>query len=230
MRGTAPESRSGFTAELWGRTAPIYERILAHPFLAGLSDGSLSRERFAHYVTQDALYLDDFARALSLVGVASRDGGTLETFDRHAAGAIAVERDLHDGLLAGLGVSGWEARPAPTTLAYTSYLLKTAALDPYPESLCAVLPCYWIYREVGAVLAGKGSPEALYEEWIDTYAGEEFDALVGEVLDVTDRTGETLAPEQRERAGRAFETAARYEWMFWNMGWTLEDWPVDPAY
>jgi thiaminase (transcriptional activator TenA) len=225
LRSTAPGARSGFTAELWERAAPVYDQILAHPFLAGLSDGTLPRERFAHYVTQDVLYLADYARALSLVGVSSREAEALEMFDRHAAGAIAVERELHGGLLAGLGVSQ-EAEPAPTTLAYTSYLLRTAALEPYPEALCAMLPCYWIYREVGAALADKGSPEELYDDWMQAYAGEEFDSLVGEVLDLTDRVGETLPAVQIERAARAFETAARYEWMFWNMGWTLEGWPV----
>ena len=189
-------------------------------------DGTLSRVRFTHYVTQDALYLADYARALSLVGVSSREAETLEMFNRHAGGAIAVERELHGGLLAGLGVSGEDTSPAPTTLAYTSYLLRTAALEPYPEALCAVLPCYWIYREVGDALAERGSPEELYENWIQAYAGEEFDSLVSEVLDLTDHVGESLSADERERAGRAFETAARYEWMFWNMGWTLEGWPV----
>jgi thiaminase/transcriptional activator TenA len=90
-----------------------------------------------------------------------------------------------------------------------------------------VLPCYWIYREVGeALVAGKGSPDELYDDWIKTYAGEEFDSLVKEVLDLTDRVTESLPDPERERALLAFETAARYEWMFWNMGWTLEGWPV----
>lgn len=225
-RSTAPSGRTGFTAELWARAAPIYDQIVAHPFLAGLSDGTLAKDRFEHYVTQDALYLAEFARALSLVGVSSNDADTLEMFNRHAAGAVAVERELHGGLLASLGVSGADFSPAPTTLAYTSYLLKTSALEPYPEALCAVLPCYWIYREVGEALAEKGSPDELYNDWIKTYAGEEFDSLVGEVLDLTDSLGESLSKESRKRALLAFETAARYEWMFWDMGWTLEGWPV----
>lgn len=226
MRSTSPEQRTGFTAELWRRAAPIYEQILAHPFLTGLSDGTLPRDCFKHYVTQDALYLADFARALSLVGVSSGEGDALEMFNRHAGGALSVERELHGGLLAGLGVSDGDAEPAPTTLAYTSYLLRTATLEPYPEALCAVLPCYWIYREVGGALVAEGSPDELYDDWIQTYAGEEFDSLVGEVLDLTDRVGEGLLASEKERAGRSFETAARYEWMFWNMGWTLERWPV----
>lgn len=226
LRNTAPDKRKGFTSELWDRSAPVYEQILTHPFLAGLSDGTLSRDRFKHYVTQDALYLADFARALSIVGVSSNDADTLELFNRHAAGAVAVERELHGGLLARLGVSGAETSPAPTTLAYTSYLLRTAALEPYPQALCAMLPCYWIYREVGEALTGKGSPDELYNDWIKTYAGKEFDSLVEEVLNLTDRVAESLSTPERERALLAFGTAARYEWMFWNMGWTIERWPA----
>jgi thiaminase/transcriptional activator TenA len=73
-------------------------------------------------------------------------------FNEHSAGAIMVERGLHEGFLADLEVTQEEAdqtAPTPTTLAYTSYLLKIAALGDYPEVLGAVLPCYWIYREVG---------------------------------------------------------------------------------
>ncbi len=52
--------------------------------------------------------------------------------------------------------------PTPTPLAYTGYLSKTAALSDYPEVLDAVLPCYWIYWEVGKALIERGSPNPLY--------------------------------------------------------------------
>ncbi len=221
--------KDGFTADLWRRAEPIYEKIIEHPFLSGLSDGSLPEECFRHYVVQDALYLSQFARVLSLIGVRSGDDTTLAMFNEHSSGAVAVEQDLHEGFLSELGVSADDAsraRPAPTTLAYTSYLLRTAALGSYPEALCAALPCYWIYREVGTRLAGSSSPVPRYDRWIQTYAGEEFGELVEAVLNLTDSLGERLSEEERFRAANSFETAARYEWIFWNVGWTLEDWPV----
>ncbi len=221
--------REGFTGELWSSIRGIYEEILAHPFLRGLTEGTLSEERFRFYVLQDALYLREYARALSLAGVRSPDERALVMFNEHSAGAITVERSLHEGFLKDLGVTQDEAERtalAPTTLAYTSYLLKAASLGDYPEVLGAVLPCYWIYWEVGKALLERGSPNSLYQEWIDTYGGEEFGALVEAVLDLTDKVCEGLNPAQKARVTEAFVTTSRYEWMFWDAAWKLEGWPV----
>ena len=223
------EQKRGFTAELWRSIEESYTEILAHPFLSGLTDGTLPKECFRHYVLQDALYLRDYARALSLAGVRSPGEDALVMFNEHSAGAILVERSLHDSFLKDLDIPAAEldhTPMSPTTLAYTSYLLRTASLGDYPEVLGAVLPCYWIYAEVGKVLLEKGSPNIMYQKWIETYGGEDFNALVEAVLDVTDHACEDLNPSQKAKVTESFVTTSRYEWMFWNMGWTLEEWPV----
>ncbi len=229
MYEVAAMKRKGFTNELWRSITSIYAEIVAHPFLRGLTDGTLTEERFRFYILQDAVYLREYARALSLVGVRSGDEDALVMFSEHAAGAIAVERSLHEGFLKDLGVAREEAvatQASPTTLAYTSFLLRTAALGEYPEALGAVLPCYWIYREVGRTLLERSSPNPLYLKWIDTYGGEEFGSLVEAVLNLTDRVCEDLNPAQKARVGEAFVATARYEWMFWDAAWRLEGWPV----
>jgi thiaminase (transcriptional activator TenA) len=222
-------ARTGFTNELWHSITSIYNEILAHPFLRGLTDGTLTEERFRFYVLQDAFYLREYARALSLAGVRSRDESALVMFNEHSAGAITVERSLHEGFLKDLGVTQEETdrtAPTPTTLAYTSYLLKTASLSDYPEVLGAVLPCYWIYWEVGKALLEHGSPDPMYQKWIDTYGGEEFGTLVEAVLDLTDDVCKDLNSSQKARVREAFVTTSRYEWMFWDAAWRLERWPV----
>ena len=221
--------RKGFTNELWRSLTSIYNEILAHPFLRGLTDGTLTEERFRFYILQDTFYLREYARALSLAGVRSPDESALVMFNEHSAGAITVERNLHEGFLKDLDITQEEAQAtemSPTTLAYTSFLLKTATLGDYPEVLGAVLPCYWIYWEVGKALLEHGSPNPLYGRWIDTYGGEEFGALVEAVLDLTDKVCEDLNPAQKARVKEAFVTTSRYEWMFWDAAWRLEGWPV----
>src|SRR5581483_10324093 len=139
-----------FTDELWQGSADIYAAILRHPFLAGLTDGSLPQDAFVFYVIQDALYLRDYAKALAAVAARAPDTTGTEMFARHAADVISVERTLHDSLLGDLGIdpaSVDKAEAAPTTLAYTSYLLATASGGSYAEGTGAVLPCYWIYWE-----------------------------------------------------------------------------------
>jgi thiaminase/transcriptional activator TenA len=218
-----------FTEELWRGSADVYAAILAHPFLAGLTDGSLPQDAFAFYVVQDALYLRDYAKALAVV--ASRAPGTTgtEMFARHAADVISVERTLHDSLLGDLGIDPAaveQAEAAPTTLAYTSYLLATAYGGSYAEGAGAVLPCYWIYWEVGKELLRRGSPDPRYQKWIDTYGGDEFGDVVREVIAVTDGLGPGLAPAERALVHRHFRTTSRYEWLFWDMGYRRQAWPL----
>jgi thiaminase/transcriptional activator TenA len=217
-----------FTGDLWNGISGLYGAILAHPFLRGLTDGSLPPDAFTFYVLQDALYLQGYARALAAVASRAPDGAQTEMFARHAAGIVAVELSLHESLLADLDIdpaSADAAEPAPTTVAYTSYLLATAHGGSYAEGVGAVLPCYWIYAEVGRHLLGRGSPVPRYQRWIDTYGGDEFDAEAREVIAVTDRLAPALSASERERVRRHFRTTSRYEWMFWDMAYRQEGWP-----
>jgi thiaminase/transcriptional activator TenA len=150
-------------------------------------------------------------------------------FNRHSAAAVEVERALHESFFAEFGLSEKDVTctpMAPTNLAYTSYLLATAYSGSFPQLLGAVLPCYWIYWEVGKSLLERGSRDRLYSRWIDTYGGEEFGEIVQAVLDLTDRIGPYLSSAERVRANGCFITTSRYEWMFWEMGYRREQWPV----
>jgi thiaminase/transcriptional activator TenA len=218
-----------FTSELWQGIGDIYRGILVHPFLTGLTDGSLPQGTFAFYVVQDALYLRQYAQALAAVASRAPDAAGTEMFARHAADAVAVERALHESLLTDLGIdpaAASAAKPAPTNLAYTSYLLAAIYGGSYADGIGAILPCYWIYWEVGKELRRRGSPDPRYQRWIDTYGGEEFGAAVRAVLAVTDELGPVLAPRERERVHQHFRVTSRYEWMFWDMGYRKQTWPI----
>lgn len=224
-----PGPAASFSASLWAGIEDVYAQILAHPFIAGLTSGELDEKAFAFYVLQDAHYLREYARALSVCAARAPDEPSIAMFAQHAAGAIAVERELHDSFFAVMGLSEQQLAAtamAPTNVAYCSHLLASAYGGSFAEALGAVLPCYWIYREVGTELARRGSPHPLYARWIDTYGGEQFGAVVQAVLDLTDRVGASLSRADRAAAAARFAVSARYEWMFWDMGWRREAWPV----
>jgi len=220
-------TRDGWTGRLWTEAAGTYAAIVKHPFLAGLADGSLDPDVFVYYVVEDAHYLRDFARTLTVVGSKAPTHASVGMFARHAASTAEVELALHESLLGELGVNNLDAVPVgPTTLAYTSYLMATTYRGTFAEGLAAVLPCYWIYAEVGAELVKRGSPDPLYQRWIDTYADDEYQTIVAEVLALADNVGLTLSATDERRARNHFTTTARYEWMFWDAAWRREVWPV----
>jgi thiaminase/transcriptional activator TenA len=214
---------------LWADVESIYAAILAHPFVTGLTDGSLPRPAFRHYIVQDAHYLRGYARALAACAAKAPNEDATVMFAEHAAGAIAAERELHAALLEDLGTTAAAAATqpvAPTTRAYVSYLMATVLSGSYAEAVGVVLPCYWIYARVGEALLAAGSPDPLYARWIAMYGGEAFQAVVDAVLAETDRSGGTLAEAELDRMREHFTTTSRYEWMFWDAGWRLEEWPV----
>lgn len=218
-----------WSAELWQSIEPTFDAILTHPFLTGLTDGGLDEAAFAHYVAQDAHYLRDYARALAIVAAKAPTPADTAMFARHAAEVFDVELALHGELLPelGLDVAALEAMPvAPTTRAYTSYLLAAAYGGSFAEGLAAVLPCYWIYARVGAALLDRGSPDRRYQRWIDSYGGDEYAATVAEVLALTDRVGPALGGADEAAARAHFTVTAKYEWMFFDAAYRREQWPV----
>ena len=225
---TRTATGTALTADLWATGRPVFDAILAHPFVTGLTTGDLDEDVFAFYVVQDAHYLRAYARALSVLAARAPDAASTSLFASHAAGALAVERELHEGLLRDLGLDdpGRQGPPTPTTVAYTSYLLATTQSEPFVQGLGAVLPCYWIYWEVGRALAGRSSPVPLYQRWIETYGGEQFGEIVRPVLELTDRVGEDVPAAERARMAEHYLTASRYEWMFWDAAYRREGWPV----
>lgn len=218
-----------FTDDLWRSIEPIYAAILRHPFLTGLTDGSLSRESFRFYAVQDALYLREFARGLSIAAARAPRDEWIIMFNEHAAEALRVERALHESFFQEFGLSAEAVATtplAPTNLAYTSYLVSVAYGRPFHEAVAALLPCYWIYWEVGKALERAGSRDPLYARWIGTYASDAFGDVVRAVLNATDAMAEPLGRAEREAMQRHFITTSRYEWMFWDMGDRQERWPV----
>lgn len=227
-RPAAPDTPS-FTTRLSAAAAEAYAAIIGHPFLNGLAYGALERASFQFYLVQDAHYLLRFSRALSLLAARAPSAAVTELFARHTAVVLAVERSLHAELLAELAVThpdGANAGIAPTTLAYSSHLIATCATEPFSDGVAAILPCYWIYREVGKELLARSSPDPLYARWIDTYGGEEFAHAVREIVDLTDAVGARLNEDEQRSAIAHFVVSARYEWMFWDAAYKRAWWPV----
>jgi thiaminase (transcriptional activator TenA) len=218
-----------FTEELWNSISGIYTKILSHPFLLGLTDGSLDEKSFQHYAVQDALYLKDFGRGLAILGTRALDDEEFLTFCNHGANAILVERTLHDSFFKNWGLSSekvYVTEKSPNCLLYTSYLIQVASTRPYFESLGAFIPCYQIYHEVGKELIKKGSPNPLYQKWIDTYASEEFEKVVKQVLEIMEKISLNLTDSQKEEVKKNYILTSKMEYLFWEMGYTKQIWEI----
>ena len=218
-----------FSAAAWQRNQPLYQKILEMPFNTELAAGTLTDSRFRHYMIQDAHYLEGFARALSLASSKGLNADHVVHFAGAAQTAIVVERSLHADYFSRFGISPADfaaTEPTPACEHYVSYLLSVAALRSFEVTLAALLPCFWIYREVGKhILAHAAAPNP-YQAWIDTYAGVEFDKAVDAVIAVTDAVAANASPTGLVAMHHAFSRATQLDWMFWDSAYQLRSWPV----
>jgi thiaminase/transcriptional activator TenA len=221
-----------WSEKTWAETAHIYCSIVEMPFIKELADGSLPREKFLFYIAQDDIYLLAYARALAMIAARATTPAEVAAFTKFAGSALVSEQTMHETFFEDVedidelnkSAAGVPTEIQPACHHYTSYLLSVAAIEPVEVAMAAVLPCFRIYREVGAHIyknSAKGNP---YQAWIDTYVGEEFDAQVDQAMALCDAAAERTTPEMRERMTAAYAYAARLEYDFWNAGYFLRKW------
>jgi thiaminase (transcriptional activator TenA) len=215
----------GFCDIAWQHIAAVRAAVRAHPFVTGLGDGSLPAERFVHYMQQDSLYLADYAKALALVAARAPDASARKEFAGGARVAVEVEEALHTRLIGEMGGNALlPVKASPACTGYAGYLVSLAATAPYEVAIAGLLPCFWIYADVGEALAQTCIPDNPYAGWIATYADPGFLAATARVKALVDAAA---SPAHEAAMLDAFVTASHFEWMFWDSAWQMSGWPLD---
>lgn len=215
-----------WSEQAWDAAKPVYDKILVQPFIQGLTDGTLDREKFIFYIRQDALYLAEYGKVLT--GIASKlsKAEHIEAFIHFAGDSIVVEKVLHESFVNEIA-SVSKPVPSPSCLLYTSFLLRQLANAPVDVIAAAVLPCFWIYKEVGDYILGHQTKgENPYQDWINTYGGEAFGESVNTAIAICDELASKCTEEQRQAMTEAYVMCSKMEWMFWDSAWRLEKWAV----
>ncbi len=210
---------------------PIWDAQLTHPFVAALGKGTLPQRKFKYYILQDARFLGDLARIFSAAAQKAPDAESALRFNKLAEETILVERSLHESY-----GKKWKMTPqqmtsvpmAPTNHAYTRHMLSVSATGSAAEITVVALPCAWIYCVVGKHLLKKGLPreDHPYRDWLLLYASPEFSAVQEWMRTKVDQWAQEASKAELRRMEEAFVISSRYEWMFWEMSWNEEKWPV----
>lgn len=218
-----------FTEQLRAGQQAIWEKICNHPFVQGLGDGTLPRDRFLYYLWQDHLFLIEYSRVLALL---TARAGSQELMRRLAgllSATLTGEMEMQRGLAAAHGLQPealGEGEAAPTTHAYSRHLLVLAALGSRVEIMASLAPCQQGYAELGQRLASAQPPGNPYADWIAAYASSDFAEVARWLCAATDEVARSSGGAECAAAARAHALSTRYEWMFWEMAWRGETWPV----
>ena len=216
--------------ELYESARPLWDAQLEHPFVRGLAEGTLEEERFKRWVLQDYLYLKEFSRIFAWAAAKTERLDSRGWYASVLDLTLNTEMELHRTYAARFDITASELEEQdlwPTTRAYTDFLVRCAADGDMPTLLSALLPCAWGYHYVGTALAQEGRPpDQRYADWIDQYASQEFGDAAQWLREELDREASAVDTRQRHRLKETFLTSSRYEWMFWEMCWNGESWPI----
>ena len=221
----------GYSDELRRECAEMWDKEHNHPLVKGIGDGTLELEKFRYYMRQDYIYLIDFCRVIALAAAKTPDVEDMGWFARLLDETLNTEMALHVSFCEDFGISEAEllaTEPSPTTQAYTRFLLQVGYRGSVGEISSAILPCMWGYSEIGQMLYDRGVPQdaPLYTRWIEMYSSQEFADLAAWVRGFLDRIAVGCGEDELERIREAFVTGSRYEYMFWDAAWRMEEWPV----
>jgi hydroxymethylpyrimidine/phosphomethylpyrimidine kinase len=219
-----------FTASAWQEIAGWRSALAGMPFIRGLADGSLPSEAFGFYLAQDAAYLVEFARALSVASHLAPTRAAQTFFAGSAHQALEVESVLHRDWLSRHDAAQ-DVPVSPVTAAYTDHLLAVGSRDGYPVLVAALLPCYWLYAHVGTmVLAEAGDLDVHpYGQWIGTYADPGFQEATAIACDLVDQAASSADATSRVQMSTMFVRSSIHEYLFFDQGMSQPRWPTPPT-
>ncbi len=205
----------------WEKSLGVYNAIINHPFNQELMQGTLDKEKFAYYIEQDVLYLQDFSKCHTII--ASRIGlEYMQKFLKYAEYTLIAEQEVVHHFFEDVFNFKKTNLVSPATHIYTGFMLKSCISGPVEVAVASILPCLWVYREVGLFIAKHSDSSNPYYRWIDTYAGEDFAKTVEEAIAIFDDLADKTTDAIREKMLEAFYQSVRLEWHFWNDSYKME--------
>jgi thiaminase/transcriptional activator TenA len=215
-----------FFERLKAKASTEWRAYTEHPFTNGLADGTLAGNAFRYYLTQDYLFLIEFARAYALSVYKAPRLQDMRDAASGLSAILGVEMNLHVKLCAGWGLSARdleEAPAAPETLAYTRYVLDAGMRGDLLALKVALAPCVIGYAEIAtrlAALPGALAGSNPYRVWIEEYAGAPYQAVAAGARAQLDRLAARYVTSARKAELCAiFKEATCLEIEFWQMGW-----------
>lgn len=220
-----------FSDRLFKTVEPVWNSYLEHPFVKGIGEGTLDKEKFIHYMKQDYVYLIEYSRVFAIGSTKANDLKTMTIFANLLHGTMNFEMDLHREYAEKFGITNEEleaTEPSATMTAYTSYMISQAQLGGVENAIAAVLACAWSYNWIGKKLATW--PGALthefYGNWVKMYSSDGFTKIANDCIDLINDIAKDKPEHELKKLEEIFVKTSYFEYMFWDMAENISMWPV----
>ena len=208
-------------------TADIWAEYYVHPFVKGIEDGTLDKEKFRYYIKQDYLYLMEYTTVFGIGVAKAQSVETTRVFATYIQLLTDSEMDIHRGYMGKFGVTEKELAETPRALdnlSYTSFMLRIAYEEGETEILAAILSCAYSYEKIARNIV-KNNPDSInhefYGEWIKGYASDEYSKENEHLIQMLENMTEHYTDEQKQHIIDIYVACSRYELAFWDFSWKM---------
>ncbi len=225
--------------KFWSQIESVYQAIVKHPFNQEMMQGSLPKNKFQFYIEQDAMYLGDFSKSLLIIA-SKAPQIYVDKFMRYVKNSVAAEKKALGGFLYNSQgsskpilnksekeivnlqpPSNIKLNKTMANIGYTNHLVRTCFEEDVAVGIAAVMPCFWIYSELGILMSQQVKPQNPYANWIAIYSSEKFTADVRDIIMICDKLGKEKDPAILAKMEKAFYTSACFEWHFWDDAYNM---------
>ncbi|MDT2596054.1 thiaminase II [Enterococcus dongliensis] len=216
-----------FTELARKKAAKYWEKSFEHPFVQSLARGDLAPEIFRYYLLQDRYYLEHFSKLYGYIAKQTIDKEVQAHLQKNAENLKQGELAIREEFFSKLAISEAEILTtpiAPTAYHYVSHMYRQLIEGTPNTAFAGMLPCAWLYQEIGERLITVGSPDPVYQCWIETYAGETAVEGIKKERVLLDRLYEESTEKEQQQMIEAFVISSKLEYAFWGMAMTLEKW------
>lgn len=218
-----------FCEEVRRKTDQYWRASFKHPFVQGIADSSLPLEKFKFYMLQDAYYLKHYTKVLALAAAKATEDEDIQYFLKTAKFIHEAELELHRTTFKQLNVTEEEQMNfvvAPAAYNYVNHMYNAIHNEGVEEAFAAILPCPWLYQEIGQEIKAAQPEQPLYKQWINLYSSDEMIQTIEEQKDILNRYARKNKQKSEELIAN-FERSCYYELLFWDMAWTMQGWRGD---
>lgn len=218
-----------FTDQIHTAAAPFWQKSFDHPFVHEIGDGSLPDDVFRYYLIQDRYYLNEFGKLHEKIAEKLTDPADVAFLKEGAQGLKDGEIAVREGFFETLGITADEIAHtpmAPTAYNYVNHMYAELDRGTPGRAIAGLLPCYWLYNEIGQRLIAQGSPVHLYQRWIETYDSEGYTDSVNTMIELTNKTAAKADAQEQAKMQSSFVRSSAYELAFWQMAMDQQKWAI----
>ena len=222
------------TRELRDKHADLWRKMVFHPFIEEMGDGTLSHARARRYFLQDYVFVNDL---VAMIAHGTAKAPSVEAAS-HLYAFLSVilspeSADENDFFMRAFDILGASeedyssATASPVTRAFGDFLVRTGLGGSFEEVVAVCYVTEGTYLDWGTrfLNEGKNPSNPIYKEWIELHGPDYLGNFVSWCESVVDNADD--GGERRARIERVFHTALRYEYLFWEAAYNGDEWPDD---